>query len=381
MSNNEAPKKQNTTLKRALWVALVILAIVLTGLWTFEPEIVETETQLAPEGEVTNQVRIPLHTATEQVPTTESGTTGAGIETDNGAVADAPSATNTTKPNTPITPVIKKVTEDTVIQPSFISDLSKLIVTAYKPKGSHPAASKNAKLMLDAKVINVHYGIEMTGLSWKGDDLAIGRRSVMRYALRPTMINALYMLYKQRFVDAIDTELTSTTRTIAGTERTLTAEERNDFYRLAAQRIRATAGVIKSCAKVDSAMSDIGVWLQSERDAIAANLRFQSALHDYQVSKEMNSTPSVTDAAKRKMQAEGTAYEEAIRSREEYKAALASMIRKFKWAKDQDDETNLYIASWVFRRSKDISNPKQVMMTIQDRLLDLAGTMDSQASR
>lgn len=375
MSDKEAPKTNTTNLKRALWVALVILAIVLTGLWTFEPEIVETEEQVVPTGEVTTQVRIPLRTAAGSQPS--EGTSGTLSEALSGVLSTTTSSTTKVEP---VTPEHKKVTEDTVILPSFITDLSHLLVNSYHPKGSHPAAKKESKLLLDAKVINVHYGIEMTGLSWSGDDLAIGRRSVMRYALRPTMINALYALYKQRLVDAINTDISTIERSFNGTERTLTPEERKTFYALTAKQLRATAGVIKSCAKVNSSLSDISTWLQSERDVLAANQRFQSALHDYQVSTDMNATQSVTDAAENKMKAKGADYEKAIRDREAYKVALTKMIRKYKWTKDQDDETNLYIASWVFRRSKDLSNPKEVMMTIQDRLLDLASTMDAQAS-
>ncbi|SIO32166.1 hypothetical protein [Halodesulfovibrio marinisediminis] len=369
MSNKKAPKN-NTNLKRALWVALVLFAIALTGLWTFEPEIIDIEKPVEPTGDVTTQVRIPLRKNVEQQSVINSSETATATATEGEQEQETDSTT----------PVIKKVTEDTVVQPTFITDLSHLIVTSYHPKGSHPAASKESKLLLDAKRINIHYGIEMTGLSWSGDDLAIGRQSVMRYALRPSMINALYALYKQRFVDAINTELNTIARSFNGIERTLTPEEQNAFYALTAKQLRATAGVLKSCAKVNSAMADIAVWLQAERDVLAANQRFQVALHDYQVSKEMHATQSVTDAAEAKMKAEGEAYEKAIRDREAYKAALANMIRKYKWTKNQDDETNLYIASWVFRRSKDLSNPKEVMMTIQDRLLDLANTMDSQVS-
>lgn len=379
MSDSEAPKKNTTNLKRALWVALVILAIVLTGLWTFEPEIVETEEQVVPTGEVTTQVRIPLRTAAGSQPAQGTSETLSGTLSE--VLSGASTATTSSTTNVePVTPEHKKVTEDTVVLPSFITDLSHLLVNSYHPKGSHPAAKKESKLLLDAKVINVHYGIEMTGLSWSGDDLAIGRRSVMRYALRPTMINALYALYKQRLIDAINTDINTVERSFNGTERTLTPEERSTFYALTAKQLRATAGVIKSCAKINSSLSDISTWLQSERDVLAANQRFQSALHDYQVSRDMDATQSVTDAAESKMKAEGAAYEKAIRDREAYKVALANMIRKYKWTKDQDDDTNLYIASWVFRRSKDLSNPKEVMMTIQDRLLDLASTMDTQAS-
>ena len=378
MSDKEAPNT-NTNLKRALWVALVILAIVLTGLWTFEPEIVETEEQVVPTGEVTTQVRIPLRTAAGSQPAKGTSDTLAGTLSE--VLSGTSTATTSSTTNVePVIPEHKKVTEDTVVLPSFITDLSHLLVNSYHPKGSHPAAKKESKLLLDAKVINVHYGIEMTGLSWSGDDLAIGRRSVMRYALRPTMINALYALYKQRLIDAINSDINTVERSFNGTERTLTPEERSTFYALTAKQLRATAGVIKSCAKINSSLSDISTWLQSERDVLAANQRFQSALHDYQVSRDMDATQSVTDAAESKMKAEGAAYEKAIRDREAYKVALANMIRKYKWTKAQDDDTNLYIASWVFRRSKDLSNPKEVMMTIQDRLLDLASTMDAQAS-
>lgn len=376
MSNTEAPKKNSTHLKRAIWIALVIFAIVLTGLWTFEPEIVETEQIVEPTGDVTTQVRIPLRTTTSDQNTKNDSET---VATDKNTQEREVEKTDETK-NLAVAPLHKKVTEDTVVQPKFITDLSHLLVNAYHPKGSHPAASNESKLLLDAKVINVHYGIEMTGLSWSGDDLAVGRRSVMRYALRPTMINALYALYKERFITTINTDIEEATRNFDGAERNLTPKERAAFYRLTAKQLRATAGVIKSCAKVNSAMADVAVWLQAERDVLTANQRFQSALHDYQVSKDMNATPSVTDAAEAKMKAQGEAYEKAIRDREAYKASLAKMIRNYKWTKDQDDETNLYIASWVFRRSKDLSNPKEVMMTIQDRLLDLASTMDAQAS-
>lgn len=363
MSKQEAQKK-NTNLKRVIWVALVIFAIALTGLWTFEPEIMENEPIRTPEGEVQSQIRIPL---------------GSDQQEEIQQPAEAPQQTAENQPEAPATPkvVVKKVTEDSVVRPAFISDLSQLLVKSYQPAGS-PTAGNKAKLLLDAKEINIHYGIEMTGLSWSGDDLAIGRRSVMRYALRPTMINALYALYKQRLITQINTDINNATRPFGDAERKLNQAEKNEFYKLAAKRIRATAGVLKSCAKVGSSMTDISVWLQSERDALDANQRFQTALHNYQVSKDMKATKSVTESAEKKMQEEGTAYENAIRSREEHKAAIASMIRKFKWTKDQDDETNLYIASWVYRRSKDISNPKEVMMTIQDLLLDLASTMEKQ---
>lgn len=375
MSNTEAPKKNSTNLKRAIWVALVIFAIVLTGLWTFEPEIVETEQIVEPTGDVTTQVRIPLRTNTaDQDAKNSSDTVATNEHTQESEVDETVDTKNA------VAPLHKKVTEDTVVQPKFITDLSHLLVNAYHPKGSHPAAKNESKLLLDAKVINVHYGIEMTGLSWSGDDLAVGRRSVMQYALRPTMINALYALYKERFIETINADIDEATRNFDGAERILSPEERATFYKLTAKQLRATAGVIKSCAKVNSAMADVAVWLQAERDVLTANQKFQSALHDYQVSKDMNATPSVTDAAESKMKAQGEAYEKAIRDREAYKASLAKMIRNYKWTKNQDDETNLYIASWVFRRSKDLSNPKEVMMTIQDRLLDLASTMDAQAS-
>lgn len=364
MSKEKAPTTSKSNLQRALWIALVLLAIVLIGLWTFEPEIIETENTVAmPSGEVQTQIRIPLKT----------------VQEDTAPVTTADIAEQPTAKPAPITPKVKKVTEDSIIRPAFITDLSTLLVNSYYPKGSHPSAANNAQLLLDAKEINVHYGIEMTGLSWSGDDLAIGRRSVMRYALRPSMINALYALYKQRFIDAIDADIANTYRTFGTEKRKLTTKELNDFYKLSAQRIRATAGVLKSCSKIGSSMNDISIWLQSERDVLRANQDFQTALHEYQISKDMNATKSVTEAAENKMKERGTAYERAIRSREEHKAALAGMIRKFKWTEAQDDDTNLYIASWVFRRSKDISNPREVTMTIHDLLLDLADTMEERA--
>ena len=365
MSKEKSPKTPTSNLQRALWIALVLFAIVLIGLWTFEPEIVETERTVAmPEGEVQTQIRIPLKTVQEESAAAQAVT------------PEEEPATQAKQP----APKVQKVTEDSIIRPAFIADLSALLVHSYQPKGSHPSAEKKSRLLLDAKEINVHYGIEMTGLSWSGDDLAIGRRSVMRYALRPSMINGLYALYKQRFMQTIDADIHTAERTFGSEKRTLTPQERADFYTLTAQRIRATAGVLKSCSKVGSSMSDINVWLQSERDVLRANQNFQTALHNYQVSKEMNAAKSVTESAEKKMKEKGTAYEQAIRSREAHKAALAQMIRKFKWTSSQDDDTNLYIASWVFRRSKDIANPREVTMTIHDLLLDLADTMDNHAA-
>ena len=356
-------KKKNATLQRILWCVLVIFAIVLIGLWTFEPEIIETQTDvIEPTGEVNNQVRIQLKTSEDQPATLSPVVTGGTEEQAVSAVAE-----------------IKKITEDSVVRPEFITRLSKLLVKAYKPKGSHPQAKDSGKMFIDAKSLNVHYGIEMTGLAWSGDDLAIGRRTVMRYALRPTMISALYALYKDRFMTTVAEDISDATRTVKEQERKLSAEEQKEFYKLTAQKIRATADVLKVCAESDSAMTDIGTWLQSERDALTANQKFQSALHDYQISTEVQATNAVLESAENHMKKQSAAYEKAIREREAHKKDLATMLRKYKWAKGQDNDTNLYIASWVYRRSKELANPKEVLLTIHEKLLDLASTMDANA--
>lgn len=277
--------------------------------------------------------------------------------------------------------VMPKVVDDSVITIHFIDDLARYLADSYHPAGSGPAKGDTGIVVAGTKMLNMHYGVELTGLTWSGDDIGKGRQSVLRYVLNPTMAEALYKLYADRFMAALQAEAKQLVRNVEGEERKLTRMEIKEMHHLLSVKVQATAGVLRACVLMEDAMPRVEALHTATRKALDANQKFQVTLHQYQESTE--AAPKDAKAiskAKVSMDAAGKTYQQAIIQRERTRESLANALRKYKWVAMQDDGTNIYIAQWVYRRLQDNPRAFPAIMTLHEDLLDLAERMEKKAA-
>jgi len=276
--------------------------------------------------------------------------------------------------------VMPKVDSDSVILPLFIEDLAKYLVSGYYPASASPATEKGGVISLGPKNLNMRYGVDMTGLSWSGDDVRKGRQSVLRYILTPTMADALYRLYVDKFMSAVEAEAKQLVRDVEGEERPLTRREIKEMHLLLAQKVMATAGVLRACAIMEDAMVRVDSLHMATRAAFSANERFQVTLHQYQELADNGGDPASIADAKKAMDTAGKTYQQAIMQRERTKESLANALRKYKWVSMQDDAANIYVAQWVYRRVQDNPRVFPALMTVHERLLDLAERLEKRSA-
>lgn len=376
-----------------VWI-LLILAIVAGGaVWMLRDTQQPSTPQPTPEQ---SQMRLqlpappPQNTASAQSQNGTNGTqnladgmvaTGQNTPTD----GESPNASTAAEQSAEsggtadVGRVMPRVQDDSVIRLNFIEDMAHYLADAYYPAGSGPAKGDSGELAKGPKMLNMHYGVEMTGLTWSGDDIKKGRQSVLRYVLNSTMADALYRLYVDRFMEALQKEAKRLVRTVDGEERPLTRMEIKEMHLLLSRKVMATAGVIRACVVMEDAMARVDALHAATKTALEANQEFQVALLRYQQAAE-GSDAKKTAAARAAMDASGKTYQQAIMQRERTRESLANQLRKYKWVSMQDDNANIYIAQWVFRRMQENPRVFPALMTVQEKLLDLAERMEKRSA-
>jgi len=373
--------KPQSGMGKMIWILLLCAVVAGGALWYFRNEAphppkppVRTETQMrlqlpAPPPQsravTDNATDAPATNATDTLPASQPATPPATTE-----ATDAPDVGR----------VMPKVEDDSVIRLAFIEDLTRYLADAYYPANSGPAKGEHGVLSKGPKMLNMHYGVEMTGLEWSGDDLEKGRRSILRYALNPTMVDALYHLYVDRFMDSLQRAAKRMVRTVEGEERPLTRMEIKEMHHLLALRAQATAGVLRACVVMEDGMSRVEALHAATKQALAANQTFQTALLQYQEASDAKKDSKVIAKARTAMDVAGKTYQQAIIQRERTRESLANQLRKNKWVAQQSDDANIYVAQWAYRRMLDNDRIFPALMAVHDVLIDLAERLEKKAA-
>lgn len=382
MSTNHTTETPHTssTGSKLIWALIAAVGLALAAFWALRDSV---ENTLPPQqtGQ-SHSVPIPQPVQPDAVPGSLSGSDTpppkdalpeTAEPTVNSVQKETP--TNITEDTLTQPPIMSPVMDDSIIRLPFVRDVARYLVHNYYPKGTHPSAVERGILLATAKDYNMLYGIDMTGLSWSGDDLQKGRQSVLHYAFTPTMLDALYRLYRDRFLDEIQRQATQLRRI----DRPLAQWEIREMYALTAKQVRGIAGVFRACKRLKGAMPRVAAWQEASQAVFAANARFQEALHAYQEMEEHQTVAGEMASARRTMDSAGKAYRQSIIQRERVRESLAENLRKYKWVKNLDDSSALYIASWVHRRTQHLPAALDASYAAHTALLDLANRLEKRS--
>lgn len=262
--------------------------------------------------------------------------------------------------------------EDAVVRAAFTEDLAPWLVSLYYPQKSHPQARKSGIVLADISRINQRYGIQMTGLSWSGDSIHEGRASVLEYIFMPSMIDSLYALYVDRFMESIAIAVASPRAD--GT--ILTEAQREEMYTLYAQHLRSYASALDGIVRMNGLSRSVEAWQLTTDKALEANADFTAKLFDYESARDAGKSAEAAEARK-KMDAAGKAYQQAIIMRERARESLAESLRSSVNARRLDESSLLYLATWVKRRLDVSPQNKESLQSISSALKDLATRFDA----
>ena len=248
-------------------------------------------------------------------------------------------------------------TDDSVVRIAFIDDLASWLQQGYLLSG------RSGRLTNTLQEANLRYGVGMRGLAWIGEDLPAGRSAALSHVYTRDMLSSLYNLYVDRFMEAVARALEKP----VGVEG-FSPDQKNRFYLAYAGQFRALSGALQGIASLPGFIGTMDDLKQSAQHVIESNARYSELVFARDAAQEQGDTTRVA-ALQEQIEEAGKVYQQAVVSREQSRDALALSIRKHGDARRLDNDTILYVASWVERRVR--NHPEKMDATRQAAMLFL----------
>lgn len=269
----------------------------------------------------------------------DTSTPGSGLAAANGAAAP--------------TGLPPRVTEDSRVRPQFVESLAAYLVSRFKP------GPRTGTLNVSVQNVNQRFGTKLTGIA-EGD--TGGRAALLRYAFHPTMLQGLYSLYVDRFMEDVAREARA---------RDFNAEQTHQLYMALAGRFVMLAGALEGVAAtpdLDSRLRQVDAAAQSTVDI---NSQMAEAVFEYDQLRESGAAQSQLNTAQLRVDGLGARFRRSLEEQSAVQRALVNAIRRGA-GQTMDDDELLFVARWADRRLK---QDQQAMASVQSSagiLRDLA---------
>lgn len=262
--------------------------------------------------------------------------------------------------------------EDSVVRVEFLRDLAGWMVARHKsaPPGGKGSAG------IGVRSANMRYGSSLRGMGQTGGgDMPSARAAVLRYAFNPGMLEALYSVYADRFVDEVAQAALAPE---AG--KALSEAQLDELYRSYSGFFNDLAGVCTGIAELPD--------LKNRTEQVNAVGRQNIALH-----AQVMETVFALDEAREKDDKGGIGkleakladldarYRAGLQAHSAARAALISAIRKGGAGAHMDDDSVLFVSLWMERRMERQADVPDTARTASELLKDLAGRFERAAAR
>jgi hypothetical protein len=251
--------------------------------------------------------------------------------------------------------VAPKASADTTVRPDFIDDLAGYVVARYKP------GQNGGGLGLSAQGINQRYGVKMTGLAGNGQSRG-DRAGILRYVFSPTMIQELYGLYVDRFLEALQRH---------GTEKSLTPEQMRQLFTAIAGRSVLLAGGLEGVAALPDLSGRLKKLEHASQNTLNVNAEMMQIVFELDELRENKAPRSRIDETQARVTALSTRYRKVLDERTMEQRTLLADIRKG-GGTALDDDTLLFLARWLERRMRDTPQSLDSARSAAGVLRDLA---------
>lgn len=221
--------------------------------------------------------------------------------------------------------------EDERVRPGHVSDIAHWLVGRYKPGpgGGTFGASIQA--------LNAHGG---NGLAAQASG---GRAALLRYAFHPAMIEGLYRLYVDRFMDDLNW---------AAKTRGLNARENRQFHLALAGQALVLAQALETAANTQNLPQALAGIEKFSRQSVELNSQMSAAVAELDEMRTGSATPTQLETVNLRINGLAARYRRSLEDLANAKNSLLAELRKGA-GQGLDDASLLYVASWVERRLKE----------------------------
>lgn len=255
-----------------------------------------------------------------------------------GQVITAPVTPPPAVPSDEPLPVPPQLRSDDRVTPTFVTDLARFFVARYAASGG------GGPLSLSVRQLNQHYGSRLTGLAAGGGDVQARRAAILRYAFHPAMLQALYDIYADRFLDAVIREAM---RPAGG--KGLSEAQTQRLCLAVGGRLVLLAGALDGIRKTPDVPTLLSAVETRAQEAQAAMERMQGEMLRMEELQARGGNAVAVARSRIVADKEAAAYRAALQGRDEARRAVAAAVRRA-GGQGLDDATLLYLAEWVDRR-------------------------------
>ena len=245
--------------------------------------------------------------------------------------------------------------EDTRVHPLFIQDLASYIVSRYRP-----LADGKGSVSISVQSLNQRYAKTPVGLEAKADSKS--REALLRYCFTPSMIQGLYAIYSDTFLQAVAD---------AAGEKKLGAREQSALFQALGTRCLILASGLEAVA----GMPDLGRRLseldQADQACVLSNRQLLDARFDLERARDTGAGQQELANARETVQAAQRALQEAARNKVRTQELLIAALRSQSGTSLNEDSL-LYLARWVGRRMKENNEAQQGALASSQMLKALA---------
>lgn len=240
------------------------------------------------------------------------------------------------------------VTEDEHLRPDYIAGLARWLADRYRPG---PAGGS---LIASVQSLNQECGVKLAALAQGG------RTGLLRYAFHPSMLNALYNLYIQRFMSDLNE---------AALARGLDEGQNRQFHTALAGHAAILANSLDGALAVSNLRDQLKRLDSLTQKAIDANSSLTSAVFELDELRQ-GKAPGL-QAAQMRVDGAAARYRRATDDLAQAQSALINDIRKHA-GQGLDGESLLFMASWVARRDAQNDQGREALARCSQLLRDFS---------
>ena len=293
----------------------------------------------------------------------DTSTTGMLVPPGEGGTAPRQETSSRADSSVPQVGIRPTAGEDGVVRLVFVEDLAAFLVLNYWPRGAHPAATRSGISTVSLQWANLRYGAEMPGITGGEGNPSRARSRVLSYVLTPSVVNALYGMYAERFLVALKTRSDMRIVGEPGSERYLTSAEKKEMLRIYASYASQIGNALNRYT-ADPAMPGRVRLYTNAADAVEiARRAYLECVDAYEAIRHGGGRQQINRTRAAVEQAAGT-YQKSIVRREEAKNNLIKAMG----GKAESGDTLVYVASWAARRGE---GSKEGLRTCGDVILSM----------
>ena len=253
--------------------------------------------------------------------------------------------------------------QDSVITQRYIYELAAFLVNSYYPPGTHKNGGQNGYISASLLNLNVHYGADTQRL------LGRSRSVILHYVLSPSMLRALYRLYENDFLTAMQQISEKQERKFSDGTRRMTAAEQKRMFADYAVYAKGLASLFEACAASPAIRDKLDAYYTAALEVVASNQDYIAASIAYDQAR-----PGEDDAREALNQAR-IKYDRNVKSREDAREALLLSLKRYPGVRMLSDSNMLYGAGWIKRRLADDSADTDALAAVSQIMLNLSEEM------